>query len=58
MIQGRMQESATNDELVKGKHRSFSPRQAQNVMRECALGYDRVFANYFANNFTYSNLHF
>ncbi len=58
MILGHMQESATNDELVKGKHRSFSLRQAQNVTRERALGHDRIFANYFANNFTYSNLHF
>jgi hypothetical protein len=58
MILGQMQESATNDELVKGKHRSSSPRQAKNVMRERALGHDRIFVDYFVDNFTYLNLHF
>lgn len=44
--------------LVKGKPRSSSPRRAKNVMRERALGHDRIFADYFADNFTCLNLHF
>ncbi len=51
VILGQMQESATNDELVKGKHRSSSLRRAKNVMRERALGHDQIFVDYFADNF-------
>jgi hypothetical protein len=44
--------------LMKGKHISSSPRRAKNVMRKHALGHDRIFVNYFVDNFTWSNLHF
>jgi len=50
----QLQEGATNDELMKGKHGGSRSRGTMNVM-ECALGHDRFFANCFTYKLTYSN---